>query len=77
MNTDTKQNSMKITVEINGEPFNCMNNMSLSFLLEYLDFNISISIIEYNSNILSKDQIQYIQLKDQDKLEVVTIVGGG
>nr|QUE29972.1 ThiS [Erythrocladia irregularis] len=68
---------MKITVEINGEPFNCMNNMSLSFLLEYLDFNISISIIEYNSNILSKDQIQYIQLKDQDKLEVVTIVGGG
>nr|QUE28246.1 ThiS [Pseudoerythrocladia kornmannii] len=68
---------MKITVEINGESFNCTNEMPLSFLLEYLDFNTSMIIVEYNSTILHKEAIDSVRLNNKDKLEIITIVGGG
>nr|QUE28816.1 ThiS [Porphyropsis coccinea] len=68
---------MKITVEINGEPFNCADEILLSYLLEYLDFNTSMIIVEYNSEILRKEMLNSIRLKNKDKLEIVTIVGGG
>nr|QUE28069.1 ThiS [Sahlingia subintegra] len=67
----------KITVKINGEAFSCTSPIFLSQLLEYLDFNIQIIIIEYNSKILNKNMIDTVKLKNKDKIEIVTIVGGG
>lgn len=65
------------TVFINGEAFNCSNRMSLQDLLIYLGFDISGIVVEYNKEIISNYKFSSILCGDQDKLEIITIVGGG
>lgn len=65
------------TILINGEPFNCLQSMSLYDLLIYLDFDIDRVIVEYNSKVISNYQFNDISIHNHDKLEVITIVGGG
>jgi len=67
----------KITVKINGEPFSCTSPIFLNQLLEYLDFNLQTIIVEYNSKILNRNMLDTVQIKNKDKIEIVTIVGGG
>ena len=66
-----------ISIQINNEPFLCDINMSIEALLLYLDFNISLIAIEYNKTIIPRNLLKKIYLKEGDKLEIVTIVGGG
>nr|QVY58242.1 thiamine biosynthesis protein S [Eucheuma denticulatum] len=65
------------TIFINGQAFNCIYSMSLQDLVLYLDFDINTIIVEYNQQIVSKELFDKIFFKHQDRLEVVTIVGGG
>nr|QCI07258.1 Thiamin biosynthesis protein S [Hypnea pannosa] len=65
------------TVTVNGEVFNCHNKMSLYDFLIYLKFDINTIIIEYNQEIISLTNLHQTFLNHGDKLEVVTIVGGG
>nr|YP_010988220.1 thiamine biosynthesis protein [Rhodochorton tenue]WOK79416.1 thiamine biosynthesis protein [Rhodochorton tenue] len=65
------------TIQINGEPFHCINKMSLQNILSYLDIDASFSLIEYNNEIIQDDQLHHIFLQNNDKLEIITIVGGG
>nr|QVY58445.1 thiamine biosynthesis protein S [Kappaphycus striatus] len=65
------------TIFINGEAFNCLYSMSLQDLILYLDFDINTVIVEHNQQIISKELFNEIFFKHQDKLEVITIVGGG
>ncbi|CAM9112075.1 unnamed protein product [Chrysoparadoxa australica] len=46
-------------------------------LLEFFNYNKNLIVIEYNNNILHKENWSKIQLHDLDKIEIVTIVGGG
>nr|YP_009294547.1 thiamine biosynthesis protein S [Asparagopsis taxiformis]AOM66030.1 thiamine biosynthesis protein S [Asparagopsis taxiformis] len=62
---------------VNGEVFNCMYNMSLMNLLMYLDFDLKSIAVEYNSEIVSYDNMSSIILQPNDCIEVITIVGGG
>jgi len=62
---------------VNGEPFNCYKSMSLQDILIYLDINIQSVIIEYNQVIVNFSQFQYIFVRPNDCLEIITIVGGG
>nr|YP_009295589.1 thiamine biosynthesis protein S [Mastocarpus papillatus]AOL58073.1 thiamine biosynthesis protein S [Mastocarpus papillatus] len=73
MNIDIAYN----TIFVNGEALNCSYNMSLQDLLLYLGFDINIIVVEYNKEIVTNYKFPNIVLKDQDKLEVITIVGGG
>nr|QUE29615.1 ThiS [Erythrotrichia foliiformis] len=73
----TRQDLIKITVQVNGEAFKCTSPILLSQLLEYLDFNIQTIIVEHNSKIIDKKIFDSITLKNEDKIEIVTIVGGG
>nr|YP_009027628.1 hypothetical protein 71 [Neoporphyra perforata]AGV01111.1 hypothetical protein 71 [Neoporphyra perforata]AHB35122.1 hypothetical protein 71 [Neoporphyra perforata]AHB35331.1 hypothetical protein 71 [Neoporphyra perforata]AIA19493.1 hypothetical protein [Neoporphyra perforata]AIA19702.1 hypothetical protein [Neoporphyra perforata] len=66
-----------INIQINGEPFNCAEPISLQFLLDYLDFNPEYVAVELNDTLLPEPLFQSTYLNDQDKLEVITIVGGG
>ena len=70
-------NKNYITVFINGEPFNCNKLMSLKDLLLYLNFNLRITIVEYNKEILPSDSYHNYSLKMNDSIEVITVVGGG
>nr|YP_010338674.1 thiamine biosynthesis protein S [Glaucosphaera vacuolata]UNJ18624.1 thiamine biosynthesis protein S [Glaucosphaera vacuolata] len=66
-----------ITVEINGEPFVCENSYSLYELLDYLDFKLDLIIVEYNMEIIQHYELKNIFIKNNDKIEIMTIVGGG
>lgn len=64
-------------VLINGEPFNCHESMSLQDILVYLNIDIRKVIIEYNHVVVNYLQFKHILMQDGDKLEIITIVGGG
>lgn len=66
-----------LTIFINGDPFNCDSRMSLHDILVYLRININTVIIEYNYSIIQKEDFSNVYLKDNDSIEVISIVGGG
>lgn len=77
MNKPIYNNLIKITVNVNGEAFSCTSPIFLKQLLEYLDFNVQAIIVEHNSRIVDERMLNSIKLHDKDKIEIVTIVGGG
>nr|QUE29369.1 ThiS [Erythrotrichia longistipitata] len=77
MNKPIYNNLIKITVNVNGEAFSCTSPISLKQLLEYLDFNVQTIIVEHNSQIIDEKLLNSTKLHDKDKIEIVTIVGGG
>jgi len=66
-----------ILIYINGEPLNCLPNLSLEDLLIYLDFNLSSIVVEYNKSIIQATSFNRIIINQGDKVEVLTMVGGG
>jgi sulfur carrier protein len=67
----------KITLQINGETRDCSTATSLPELLEQLGLNPRLVAVEYNGEILHKQFWQTTQMQEGDRLEIVTIVGGG
>lgn len=65
------------TIFVNGETFNCLYSMSLYDLLVYLDFDVSRVVVEYNCQVIPNYHFPNIMMNNNDKLEVITIVGGG
>jgi len=62
---------------INGQ-FYCANvNLTLFDVINYFSFNDSLLVLEYNNWICNKKKWKEIVIEDQDKIEIVTIVGGG
>lgn len=51
--------------------------ITLFDLVPYFNFNDSLLVLEYNNSICDKKNWDQIVVKDQDKIEIVTIVGGG
>ena len=66
-----------LTIFINGEPFNCNSCMSLYDIFIYLSIDINLVIIEYNYSIVQKENFMNLYPKDNDVIEVISIVGGG
>ena len=66
-----------ITVQVNGEPHTCPAQLSLPELLQHLGFNPRLVAIEYNGEILHRQYWSATEVRAGDRLEVVTIVGGG
>ena len=52
-------------------------NLSLPELLQTLDFNPRLIAVEYNGEILHRQFWDSTIIQNDDRLEVVTIVGGG
>lgn len=67
----------QITITVNGESHTCPHNLSLPDLLETLDFNPRLIAVEYNGEILHRQFWDSTIIQNDDRLEVVTIVGGG
>lgn len=66
-----------ILIQLNGRPFNCSPGLSLQDLLTYLDFDSDSVIVEYNGEIIQNTIFNSIAIVSDDKIEVLTIVGGG
>ncbi len=68
--------SEQITITLNGETRNCMQSL-LPDLLQQLGFNPRLLAVEYNGEILHRQFWEQTKIQPGDRLEVVTIVGGG
>ena len=66
-----------ITLQVNGEPRTCSSQSQLVELLEHLGFNPRLVAVEYNGEILHRQFWPQTQVHEGDRLEIVTIVGGG
>lgn len=66
-----------ITITVNGDSLTCPDNLLLPLLLPSLGFNPRLIALEYNGDILHRQYWDTTIVKNGDRLEVVTIVGGG
>ena len=67
----------KIKIKINGK-FSIINeNLSLSNFLKVLKIPLKKVAIELNQEIIDKNRTKKIQLKKNDKIEIVHFIGGG
>ncbi|MBH8561112.1 thiamine biosynthesis protein ThiS [Nostoc sp. CENA67] len=69
--------SNEITFEVNGETRSCLSQTLLPDLLQQLGFNPRLVAVEYNGEILHRQFWSQTKIQPGDRLEVVTIVGGG
>ncbi|GAX37813.1 sulfur carrier protein ThiS [Nodularia sp. NIES-3585] len=69
--------SNQITLQVNGETRSCLSQTPLPDLLEQLGFNPRLIAVEYNGEILHRQFWSQTQIQPSDRLEIVTIVGGG
>lgn len=64
-------------ITVNGKQIQLISEMSVADYLEENNYQINRIAVEMNEEILSKYSYSETMLKDGDRLEVVTFVGGG
>ena len=62
---------------LNGEEFFSTKTLTLVDTIIYFNYNSALLVLEYNSFICPKEKWNSIFIKNKDKIEIVTIVGGG
>ena len=62
---------------LNGQKYVTDYPLTLLELIEYFNYNTSLLVLEYNNFICEKKNWDKILVKNNDKIEIVTIVGGG
>jgi len=62
---------------VNGHEFYTNSTLTLSDLIYYFNYTTSLFVLEYNNSICDKTQWNQIYITNHDKIEIVTIVGGG
>lgn len=67
----------QIAIEVNGETRTIAASSRLIEVLQQLGFNPRLIAVEYNGEILHRQFWSETQVQQGDRLEVVTIVGGG
>lgn len=65
------------TFFLNGQKYITSHNLTISDLIYYFGYNQSLLVVEYNKFICNKTQWDKIFIQKNDKIEIVTIVGGG
>ena len=64
-------------ITVNGKQIQLTSEMSVADYLERNNYQINRIAVEMNEEILPKYSYSETMLKDGDRLEVVTFVGGG
>jgi sulfur carrier protein len=62
---------------LNGQEYRTYGDFTLPELLYYFNYRERLFVIEYNNLICDKKHWPKIKIKTNDKIEIVTIVGGG
>jgi sulfur carrier protein len=65
------------TFFLNGEEYCIDKSINLYDLINYFNYNSALLVLEYNNYICSKNNWNKIFIENQDKIEIITIVGGG
>ncbi len=69
--------SEQINLIVNGENRSCPPFFTLPKILQQLGYNPRLVAVEYNGEILHRQLWEQTEIQSGDRLEVVTIVGGG
>ena len=67
----------KIKIKVNGKVQSINDNFRISDLVKSLKIPIKKVAIELNQEIIDKKKINKINLKKNDKIEIVHFIGGG
>ncbi len=62
---------------LNGHEYFTTDELTLFELLNYFNYSTSLFVLEYNNRICDKKHWSKILIKNNDRIEIVTIVGGG
>ena len=62
---------------INGQNYCTKYNLNLFDLITYFNYNSYLLVVEHNNYIQYKKNWKDIFIQNGDKIEIVTIVGGG
>jgi len=62
---------------LNGHEYFTTAKLTILEVVNYFNYNTSLLVLEYNSLICNKKDWDKIYINDNDKIEIVTIVGGG
>jgi len=73
----TMKKIKKIEIKINGKTKTIYKNLKLSNLIKDLKIPIKKVAIELNYQIIDKKKLNKINLKKNDKIEIVHFIGGG
>lgn len=77
MNPPLNTSTNAITLQVNGETKTCSSGTFLPDFLIQVGLNPKLIAVEYNGEILARPLWEKTQLQMSDRLEIVTIVGGG
>ena len=67
----------KIKIKLNGKTKTVVDNSKLSSIINNLKISLKKVAIELNNEIVDKKKLNNINLKKNDKIEVVHFIGGG
>ena len=67
----------KIKIKVNGKLSTISNNLSLLNYIKKLKVPLKKVAIELNQEIMDKNKLGKIKLKNNDKIEIVHFIGGG
>jgi len=62
---------------LNNYRYSCYQQITLSKLLAYFNYPTKLIVLEYNGLICSRPQWNKVYIKNNDRIELVTVVGGG
>ena len=68
---------IKIKIKLNGKLKAINNNSTLSYIVQKNKIPLAKVAIELNHEIVDKKKIKSINLKNNDKIEIVHFIGGG
>jgi sulfur carrier protein len=71
------KNIKKIKIRVNGKLSSINDNLSLLNLINHLKIPLKKVAIELNLEIVDKKKLNKINLKNNDKIEIVHFIGGG
>lgn len=77
MTSQSPVNKLTINLQVNGLQQACEANLNLPEFLLSLGLNPRLVAVEYNGEILHRQHWDGTYLQTGDRLEIVTIVGGG
>lgn len=69
--------SHALVLQVNGETRTCAPNTPLPTFLQQLGLKPQLVAVEYNGEILHRQFWETTVMQADDRLEIVTIVGGG
>ena len=65
------------TFFFNGQEYQTKQQITISDLLSYFDYQSSVFVLEYNNFICNRENWKRIKIQSNDKIELISIVGGG